>query len=308
MSISFTKYRRVYYFFSGILILSSIISFAVFGLKFGIDFTGGSILELEFEKARPSNQEIEEKLKDFNLGEIVIQPTGEKGIIIRMKEVNEETHQEMLKKFEGAQERIFELIGPSVGEELRRKTETAILLTLLAIAFYIAVAFRKVSHPVPSWQYGIATVIALCHDVIIPLGIFAYLGKFYNVEITIPIVAALLTVLGFSVHDTIVIFDRIRENLLNPYRFASSQLAKTGEQKKGVEFEEIVNWSLNQTLGRSINTVLTVLFVVFSIFFFGGDTLRYFALTLIVGTISGAYSSIFIASPLLVTWYYRKKR
>ena len=307
MYFNFTKHKNIYYIFSGILIAGSIISLVLFGLKFGIDFTGGSLLELSFEKNRPSNKEIEEKMAQLNLGEVVIQPTGEKGVIIRMKEVTEEIHQQILKNFEGAQQIRFELIGPAVGQELRQKTETAIILTLFAIAIYIAIAFRKVSRPVPSWQYGIATLVALSHDIIIPLGIFAYLGKFHNVEITIPIVAALLTVLGFSVHDTIVIFDRIRENLLNPYRFAGA-FNKLTETKKGVDFGDIVDWSLNQTLGRSINTVLTVLFVVFSLFFFGGETLRYFSLTLIVGTISGAYSSIFIASPLLVSWYRWKRK
>jgi preprotein translocase subunit SecF len=163
-----------------------------------------------------------------------------------------------------------------------------VFLALLAITIYIAFAFRKVSKPVSSWKYGLASLIALFHDILIPVGVFSILGKIYNVEITIPIVAALLTVLGFSVHDTIVIFDRIRENIL----------------RRGMgQFEETVNWSLNQTLGRSISTVLTVELVLFAIYLFGGQTLKYFALALIVGITSGAYSSIFIASPLLVSWY-----
>jgi len=287
MKINFIKYRKLYYIFSGILILASLISLYSFGLKPGIDLAGGSIMELNFKDARPSNQDIEAKLNQFNLGEIVVQPTGDKGAIIKMKEITEEKHQEILKQFEGTEEIHFESIGPTIGRELREKTKVALIMVLLAIATYIAFAFRRISHPVPSWKYGVATLIALLHDVLIPLGVFAYLGKFYNVEITIPIIAALLTILGFSVHDTIVIFDRIRENLLK----RSSQ-----------SFEEIVNWSLNQTLGRSINTVLTVLFVVLSLYFFGGETLKYFSLALIVGIICGAYSSIFIAPPLLVTW------
>lgn len=185
-------------------------------------------------------------------------------------------------------EKSFQYIGPSVGQELRNKTELAIALALLAITLYIAFAFRKVSKPISSWKYGVTSLIALVHDVLIPLGVFSILGKFYNVEITIPIIAALLTVLGFSVHDTIVIFDRLRENIL----------------RRGMnQFEETVNLGLNQTLGRSISTVLTTLLVIVSLYFFGGETLRYFALTLIIGIISGAYSSIFIASPLLVSWY-----
>lgn len=287
MKINFIKYRRLYYVFSGILILLSLISLISFGLKPGIDLAGGSIMNLSFKDNRPSNQEVEEKLKDFNLGEVVVQPVGDKDVIIRTKDITEQTHQEILKKFEGVEERSFESIGPTIGNELKQKTKTALIYALLAITIYIALAFQKVSWPVPSWKYGIATLIALFHDILIPLGFFAYLGKFYNVEVTIPIIAAILTILGFSVHDTIVIFDRIRENIL---------------KRRGQSFEEIVNLSLNQTLGRSINTVLTVLFVVLSIFFFGGETLKYFSLALIVGIVSGAYSSIFIASSLLVSW------
>jgi len=287
MNFDFIKYRKIYYILSGVLIFGSLVSLFVFGLKLGIDFTGGSILEIDFQQTRMSNQEIETKLNQFNLGEITIQPTGEKGVIIKMKEIDEETHQKILKSLEGVEERYFERIGPTIGHELKQKTGFAIILALFAIAGYIAFAFRKISRPVASWQYGVATLVALFHDLLIPLGVFAYLGKFYNAEITIPIVAALLTVLGFSVHDTIVIFDRIRENLLK--RFSQS-------------FEETVNWSLNQTLVRSINTVLTVLFVLFAIYFFGGETLKHFSLALIIGIISGAYSSIFIASPLTVSW------
>ena len=287
MTFNFIKYRRAYYIFSGILILLSLVSLVVYKLKPGIDLAGGSILELNFKDIRPSNQDIETRLSQFNLGEVVVQPTGDKGVIIRTVAMSEETHQEILKKFENAEERHFESIGPTIGNELKQKTKVALILALLAIATYIAFAFRRISRPVPSWKYGIATIIALFHDILIPLGVFAYLGKMYNVEITIPIIAAILTILGFSVHDTIVIFDRIRENLL---------------KRSSLPFEEIVDLSLNQTLGRSINTVLTVLFVVLAIFFFGGETLKYFSLALIIGIISGAYSSIFIAPPLLISW------
>jgi preprotein translocase subunit SecF len=287
IKINFIKYRRLYYIFSGILILLSLFSLMSFGLKPGIDLAGGSIMDLSFKDDRPSNQVIEEKLKDFNLGEIVVQPVGDKEVIIRTKDITEQTHQEILKKFEGVEERSFESIGPTIGNELKQKTKTALIYALLAITAYVAFAFQKVSWPVPSWKYGIATLIALFHDIIIPLGFFAYLGKYHNVEVTIPIIAAILTILGFSVHDTIVIFDRIRENIL---------------KRRSQSFEEIVNLSLNQTMGRSINTVLTVLFVVLAIFFFGGETLKYFSLALIIGIVSGAYSSIFIASSLLVTW------
>ena len=210
---------------------------------------------------------------------------------MQFKGVDEATHQQILAELNKANpltEKSFQYIGASVGQELRNKTELAIFLALVAITLYIAFAFRKVSKPVSSWKYGVASLLALIHDIIVPLGAFSILGHFYNVEITIPIIAALLTILGFSVHDTIVIFDRIRENIL----------------RRGMgQFEDTVNLSLTQTLGRSISTVLTVEFVLVSLYFFGGETLKYFALALIIGITSGAYSSIFIASPLLVSWY-----
>jgi len=290
MQFNFTKYSIVYYILSGLLIIAAIVSLYMYGLKFGIEFVGGSNMEVNFLKT-PSNDAIQSALKSFNLGEITVQPTGSNGAVLQFKGVDEATHQQILtalNKLSPTTEKSFQYIGPSIGQELRNKTELAIVLALVAITLYIAFAFRKVSKPVSSWKYGIASLIALFHDVLIPVGIFSILGKLYNVEITIPIVAALLTILGFSVHDTIVIFDRIRENIL----------------RRGMgQFEDTVNWSLTQTLGRSISTVLTVEFVLVSLYFLGGETLKYFALTLIIGITSGAYSSIFIASPLLVSWY-----
>ena len=290
MQFNFTKYSSVYYIISGILIIAAVASLVMFGLKFGIEFTGGSNMEIDFSGKRPTNEAIQNALSSFNLGDIIIQPTGTNGVILQFRGVDEATHQQILSKINElsqVSEKSFQFIGPSIGQELRNKTEIAIVLALLAITLYIAFAFRKVSKPVASWKYGITSLVALFHDILIPLGVFSVLGKLYNVEITIPIIAALLTILGFSVHDTIVIFDRIRENIL----------------RKGMgQFDQIVNWSLNQTIGRSISTVLTVLFVMISLYFFGGQTLKYFALSLIIGITCGAYSSIFIASPLLVSW------
>jgi len=291
MTFNFTKYSKLYYAISGILIIATIVSLGMFGLKFGIEFVGGSNMQVEFQNQRPANETIQSALKSFDLGEITVQPTGTNGAILQFKGVDEAKHQQILaglNKVAPVTEKSFQYIGPSIGQELRNKTELAIALALLAITLYIAFAFRKVSKPVSSWKYGIASLIALFHDVLIPIGVFSALGHFYNVEITVPIVAALLTILGFSVHDTIVIFDRIRENIL----------------RRGMgQFEETVNISLTQTLGRSLSTVITVLFVLISIYFFGGETLKYFSLALIIGITSGAYSSIFIASPLLVSWY-----
>lgn len=287
---SFVKYSRIYYIISGILMVAAIASLAVFGLKFGIEFTGGSTMEVAFQDHRPGNEEISKVFSDLGLGDVVVQPTGEKGAFLKLKGIDEETHQKVIGKLNTlslVQEKSFQYIGPSVGSELKNKTLVAITLALVAITIYIALAFRKVSRPVASWKYSITSLIALFHDILIPLGLFSALGKFYNVEITIPIIAALLTIIGFSVHDTIVIFDRIRENIL---------------RRGSVSFAQTVDWSLNQTIGRSISTVLTVLIVMVSLYFFGGETLKSFSLALIVGIASGAYSSIFIASPLLVTW------
>ncbi len=292
MQFNFIKYSKLYYTISGILVILAIVSLFMFGLKFGIEFVGGSNMHVEFSTQgnRPSNEAIKESLKVFNLGEIIVRSIGENGVILQFKGVDEENHQQILSvlnEVSPMSEKSFQYVGASVGRELRNKTQLAIFLALIAITLYIAFAFRKVSKPVSSWKYGITSLIALVHDVLIPIGVFSVLGKLYNIEITIPIVAALLTVLGFSVHDTIVIFDRLRENIL----------------RRGMgEFGDTVNISLNQTIGRSLSTSFTTLAVLVAIFFFGGETLKYFSLALIIGITLGTYSSLFLASPLLVSW------
>lgn len=292
---NFTRYRKIYFIFSGLLIITAIAFLALFGLKLGIDFTGGSILEVVYQESRPSNQEIRQRLEGLDIGAFQAQPTGEKGVILRMKDITEETHQKVLnslgKEQESVEEMRFDLIGPTIGRELKSKTKIVTIVVLLSIVIYIALAFRRVQRPLKSWQYGIASLVALFHDTLIPLGVFAFLGRFYGVEITIPVITALLAVLGYSINNTVVVFDRIRENLF----------------KGGESYEEIVNRSLKQTLSRQINTSLTTLFVITAIFFFGGETLKYFSLTLMVGIIAGTYSSIFLAGPFLVSWLRRKR-
>ena len=289
------KYRKFYFIFSGVLITGAIACLLIFGLNPGIDFTGGSILEIKYETERPANQQIKEKLSDFDLGEVYLQPTGEKGVILRMRNITEETHQQIIQKLnEGSEveELRFESIGPVIGQELKEKTKIVVVLSLLAIVFYIAFAFRRLTFPAKSWQYGIASLVALFHDVLIPLGVFSLLGNFYGVQITIPVIVALLTVLGYSINNTVVVFDRIRENLL---------------KRVGATFEETVDKSLNQTLARSLNTSLTTLFVLLAIFFLGGETLKYFALALILGIVAGTYSSFFLVSSLLTSWLKWRK-
>jgi len=302
MVMELIKYRKIYFVFSLALITASLIVLGVFGLKPGIDFTGGSIVEIEYGDERPSNQEILESLSDFDLGTIYVQPTGEKGVLIRMKDIDEGLHQEILSTLSQEvvikdgemtitvaelEEKRFESIGPTIGQELREKTNIVVIVALLSMIIYIALAFRKVQRPIKSWQYGIISCLALFHDVLIPLGVFALLGKYLEVEITIPVITALLAVLGYSINNTVVVFDRIRENLT----------------RVGEGFEKTVNISINQTLSRQINTSLTTLFVAGAIYLFGGATLQYFALALILGILAGTYSSIFLAGPLLVTWY-----
>jgi len=308
--IRFTKYRKIYFSLTMALILASVVALVVFGLKPGIDFTGGTIMELEYQEERPSNEEILSILEEFDLGAIYIQPTGEKGVILRMKHIEEEVHQNILGKLEGKEEveaeggliletvkvfieeTRFESVGPTIGQELKSKTNIVVVVALLSMVIYIALAFRRVQRPLRSWQYGIASVIALFHDILIPLGIFALLGRYYGVEISIPIITALLAVLGYSINNTVVVFDRIRENLLT----------------RGEAFDQTVDISLTQTLSRQINTSLTTLFVSLAIFFLGGATLQYFALTLILGILAGTYSSIFLAGPILVSWYSWRHR
>ena len=260
----------------------------VFGLNPGIDFTGGSILELEYQGPRPSDSAIKESLSD--LGTIYVQPSGQSGVIIRMKNIDENTHQSILQTLSDGyefEERRFESIGPTIGRELKDKTKILVVIALFSIVLYISFAFRKVQRPIKSWQYGIASLIALFHDVLIPLGVFSVLGKLYDVQVTIPVVAALLTVLGYSINNTVVVFDRIRENLI---------------RRVGATFEETTNKSLNQTLARCINTSVTTLLVLLAIFFFGGSTLKFFALALIIGIAAGTYSSMFLVGPILVAW------
>src|SRR3989338_3261853 len=300
--------RKIWFILSGTLVLASVIIFFVYGLKLGIDFTGGSLLEVEFSINQPQIAEINQALTDLNLGNIIIQPVGEKGMILRFKDIDEEAHQKIIatlkEKFKPTdviqtdqaginfevkvlEEKRFDSVGPVIGEELKRKTIWAIIIVLIAIVLYIAWAFRKVSKPVAAWKYGLIAVLALFHDITITIGVFVLLGKLYGLEANAPFVAALLTVLGYSVNDTIVVFDLIRENLI---------------RRMGDDFDKIVDQSINEVIVRSINTSFTVLLALLAILIFGGASIRDFVLALIIGITVGTYSSIFLASPLLVVW------
>ena len=287
--------RKISYAISGFLVAISFLSLAIWGLKLGIDFTGGSLVEVEYKNSRPQNSEILKVAEGVGLADVLIQPTGEKGIILRLPSIDENTHQALLASLRSLSgsgevlEKQFTSIGPTIGRELKKKSIYAIILVMMMIALYIAWAFRQVSLPISSWKYGVVTLIALVHDVSIPAGFFAILGHFYEITVDTLFITALLTILGFSVHDTIVVFDRIRENLK---KFGSRQA-----------FEDVVESSLRQTIGRSINTSVTVMLVMLALYFLGGASTKYFSLTILIGVLFGTYSSIFIASFLLVTWY-----
>lgn len=286
--------RKYTYAFSIILTFASIIALSVWGLKLGIDFKGGTLVEYKFSEGKETdNQKIQETLNGSNLNSLQIQKTGDNSYLLRYASSDENTNNAVFEKLKGFDEGVsqarVDFVGSSVSDEIKSNSIKAIMWAIIGIALYIAWAFRKVYRPVPSWQYGIGAVIALAHDIIITLGVFSFLGKFYGIEVGVPFIAALLTILGYSVHDTIVVYDRTRENLI---RSSSRE-----------DFEDVVNRSLNETLARSINTSLTVIIVLIAIVLFGGESIRYFGIALLVGIGFGTYSSIFVASALLVTSY-----
>ncbi|MBP9815284.1 MAG: protein translocase subunit SecF [Candidatus Levybacteria bacterium] len=293
------KYKNWYFIFSAIIILPGLFFLFYSGLKPSIDFTGGSETEFEISKSKKtiSTTEIQELIKnDVNVS--TIKMISKNTFVVRSQPLNNDQKAKMLSvikvKYPTTSEKSFETIGATIGSETEANALKAVVIASVAITLYIAFAFRKVSNPVASWKYGVAAVVALLHDVLLVVGVFAILGYFFHVEIDSLFITALLTVMGFSVHDTIVVFDRIRENLKKDSR---------------LPFELIVNNSMLETLNRSLNTSVTVVLVLFMLLLFGGSSTQWFIVALLVGVISGTYSSIFNASPLLVLWYeFDKKR
>ena len=286
------KYRKIFYAISAILIIGSITSVAIWGLNPGIDFKGGAALEVEYTKNVPTQDAISASLAPLSL-ETSVRPMGNNGYLVKTRSISDAERQsveDVLAKEDGFSVKQFSSIGPVLGAEAIRKSFASILLVLICIVLFVSFAFRHVSEPVASWKYGLITVFALSHDVLVPAGVFAFLGHFQGVEIDTLFVTALLVVLGFSVHDTIVVFDRVRENL---------KLSKDAKDKK--PFEQIVGESINQTFVRSINTSLTTLLALVVLFIFGGEATRMFSLALLIGITVGTYSSVFLGSPLLVT-------
>lgn len=289
------KTYKIMFWFSILLATTALVVTFVFGLNLGVDFKGGSVLELEFTKGRPEIDIVQKSLSDFK--DLSMASSGANGLMIRTGELSEQSHQIILNKLKttfpasGLEERKFDSVGPLIGNELKNKSITAIILVLLGVIIYIAIVFRKLSRVLPGWAMGLAAIVALIHDVVIPVGVFALLGHFYGIEISAVFVAAALTVLGYSVSDTVVIFDRVRENVLR------------GGSKD--DFGAVVHKSIMQTLTRSLNTTFTTLLSLVAIYLFGGESIKYFALAMIMGIFLGAYSSIFVASPLLVWWSQR---
>lgn len=281
-------HRRRWYTLSLVILIPCTVALIVFSLRLGIDFTGGSVIEVQGQTTREALLQI---ASNSGLKDPSISPSGE-SVLIRYR-LPEESQEELQKQFEGGLQGAgltivsFNQVGPSVSSDLTKNALISISLMSLAIIIYMTFVFRKVPRGVSALSFGVTAIQALLHDALFVLGVFAILGEFAGVEVDTYIVTAILTVIGFSVHDTIVVFDRIRENL-----------GKTEEK-----FEEVVNNSLGETLVRSLNTSLVIILVLFALFLFGGESTRYFVLALLLGMISGTYSSIFVASPLLVTWH-----
>ncbi len=289
-----------YFIFSLVLILPGLYYLFSSGLKLGIDFTGGALLEYKLSLPPQSggrlqgtvdSGQLKKSISDqgIEVGQII--STSDNTYIIRTKPLDQEHINKiksvLIEKYGQAEERRVENVGPVIGEELKRKSITALIVASIFIVLYIAFSFRQVSKPASSWRFGITAIVALFHDILLIIGVFAILGKFLGVEVDTLFVTALLTIIGFSVHDTIVVFDRIRENL---------------QKNIGKKFTEVANISVVQTLGRSLNTSLTVIFVLIALLLFGGETIKWFVVALLIGIISGTYSSIFNATALLVWW------
>jgi len=288
--------RKIWFSFSIIIIIPGVIALALWGLKPGIDFTGGQ----ELEVSGGSNQsQLHDLVASVGVKDITVTTSGSDRLLVRYSDKgvgeSQAIHQQITKLLtvKGLSETAFNSVGPSVSRDIARNAAISVALAALAIILYIAFAFRNTPPPVSPWSFGVTAIIAVLHDVLLVLGVFAILGHFFGVEVDSLFVTAILTIIGFSVHDTIVVYDRIRENL----------------RRYNQPFEQVVNTSILETFARSINTSLTVLLVLLAFLLFGGQSIHYFILALLIGIFSGTYSSIFNASPLLVVYNnYKIKR
>jgi len=293
------KNRKFFYIFSAILILASIISLSVWKLELGIDFKGGSVIEVRYTDSKPDINLIQNNIstlaKTIDLGAYTLQSVGDTDYSIKSRLVSDTERQQIQDAFSNGGIIKMDLkrvssIGPLIGKEAAQKAIISIILVILCIVLFITFAFRKVSLPVKSWKYGLMAIVALAHDVIIPAGVFSILGHYLGYEVDTLFVTALLVILGFSIHDTIVVYDRIRENLSHSNR-----------DKDRKSFEIIVGESVSQTFVRSVNTSMSTILALVVLYFLGPEATKHFSLALIIGVAVGTYSSIFIASALLVT-------
>lgn len=295
--------RNIFFSLSALMVALSITALFVFGLKPSIDFTGGSLISLKFTESRPELTNMQSTLGSLeNLGSVLAQTSGDMGYSLKLRFITEEEHQQLLTKIRSSYETEnnkvledrIETIGPAISSTLKQRSWFATVGVVVTVILYVAYSFRKVSKPVQSWKFGISTIISLVHNVGITVGIFAVLGHYYGIQVDIPFVVALLTILGYSVNDNIVVLDRIRENLM--YRRVN-------------DFAVLANNALNETIWRSLNTSFTILLVFAALLFFGDKAIFNFSLALIIGIIISAYSSVFLAAPLLVAWerFDRKK-
>jgi len=292
--------KKYFYFaLSLLVVVPGLISLILFGINLSIDFTGGSRITLSFSKK--IDESTKEKIKNILASQKIHATTIETSdrlAFVRTSPIDQDQNSKFItslaREFKGVKQTEFETIGPTIGKETTANAIKAVILASILIVLYITWSFRKVPKPASSWRFGVCTIVALIHDVLVVVGIFSLLGHFFKVEIDSLFVTALLTIIGFSVHDTIVVFDRIRENL---------------RRMVGVPFATIVNDSILQTLARSLNTSITTLLVLFALYIFGGESTKWFIVALLIGITSGTYSSIFNAAPLLVVWHeWREKR
>lgn len=310
-------YRNIFLAISAVLVIGSVIVIGIYGLKLGIDFTGGSLTEVSYNSALPDKAELEDKINTLdNIGSFTVRESkdevGRDGYLVRTRSLNEEERVSLESVVtslgEGGEVTRFTSIGPVVGQELKDKSVWAIGGVVMIIVLYVSFAFAGIGKPVSSWIYGGITILVLAHDVLVPTAVISLLGHFAGIEIDTLFVMAILAVLGYSVNDTIVIFDRVRENLVNNRTEKKVKQNIAGIVKEHVEykltkpFDDIVGEAVHDTLGRSINTSLTTLLALIALYFIGGSVTQVFALVLIVGVVAGTYSSICFANPLLVTY------
>jgi preprotein translocase subunit SecF len=282
-------YRNIFFALTGVLVAACLGALAMFGLNIGTDFTGGALVEVRFDGEAPSAEALHESLTEAGLESVSVRSAEGGTYIIRAAPLSQEAREALPSALSGGTIEKLSDIGPTVGAELRTKAFLAVSLVIAAIVLYIAFVFRKVSKPVSSWAYGLIVIVTLLHDVIVPMGAFALFGWLWGAQVDVLFVTAILTVLGFSVHDTIVVFDRVRENLrINQ------------EMNRKEDFALVAGRSIEQTFVRSVNTSLTVLISLLALFFLGPVATQDFAMTLVIGILAGVYSSVAVAIPLLV--------